>query len=89
METSSFLKLQFLLRNEVLKLYRNILRTVKQVPDSSSQQELRTWARQDFRQNKDISDEMAIKMLIQHGNRSLTELKNSLSLSGNNTTKSL
>jgi hypothetical protein len=59
------------------------MRTIKQVPDAANQSELKNWARQDFLQNKHVTDEVAIKMLIQHGNRSLTELKNSLNLSGN------
>ncbi|XP_013099937.1 LYR motif-containing protein 2 [Stomoxys calcitrans] len=73
---------QFMLRQEVLKLYRDIFRTIKLVPDANSQHELRTWARHDFRANKQQNDEVAIKMLINYGRRSLTELKTSLSLSG-------
>ncbi|XP_075166135.1 LYR motif-containing protein 2 [Haematobia irritans] len=73
---------QFMLRQEVLKLYREIFRTIKLVPDANSQNELKMWARNDFRANREQSDEMAIKMLIQYGRRSLTELQTSLSLSG-------
>ncbi|XP_033254687.1 LYR motif-containing protein 2-like [Drosophila miranda] len=73
---------QFMLRQEVLKLYREIFRTIRQVPDKHSQAELRAWARHDFQTNRSQSDEVAIKMLMQHGPRSLTELKTSLQLSG-------
>ncbi|KAH8256695.1 hypothetical protein KR038_009547 [Drosophila bunnanda] len=73
---------QFMLRQEVLKLYREIFRTIRQVPDKSSQAELRSWARHDFQANRHQGDEVAIKMLIQHGRRSLTELRTSLQLSG-------
>ncbi|XP_055386831.1 LYR motif-containing protein 2 [Condylostylus longicornis] len=73
---------EFMLRQEVLKLYRDIFRTIRQVPDKNSQLELKQWARHDFRINSMQKDELAIKMLIQHGKRSLTELKNSLQLSG-------
>ncbi|XP_073813771.1 LYR motif-containing protein 2 [Musca autumnalis] len=73
---------QFMLRQEVLKLYREIFRTIKQVPDASSQYELKSWARHDFRTNQHQTDEVAIKMLIQAGRRSLTELQTSLRLSG-------
>ncbi|KAH8309581.1 LYR motif-containing protein 2 [Drosophila kikkawai] len=75
---------QFMLRQEVLKLYREIFRTIRQVPDKNSQAELRSWARHDFHTNRNQSDEVAIKMLIQHGRRSLTELRTSLQLSGVN-----
>lgn len=73
-----------MLRQEVLKLYREIFRTIRQVTDRGNQYELREWARHDFRINKQQTDEVAIKMLLQHGRRSLTELKTSLDLSGNN-----
>ncbi|EDW79689.1 uncharacterized protein Dwil_GK17885 [Drosophila willistoni] len=72
---------QFMLRQEVLKLYREIFRTIRQVPDKHSQMELKAWARHDFETNRQQCDEVAIKMLIQHGRRSLTELKTSLQLS--------
>ncbi|ALC40706.1 CG34229 [Drosophila busckii] len=73
---------QFMLRQEVLKLYREIWRTTRLVPDKQSQQELRDWARHDFQTNRSQSDEVAIKMLMQSGRRSLTELQTSLELSG-------
>uniref|UniRef100_A0A182NSZ1 LYR motif-containing protein 2 n=1 Tax=Anopheles dirus TaxID=7168 RepID=A0A182NSZ1_9DIPT len=72
----------FMLRQEVLKLYRTIFRTIRHVPDASSRRELRDWARADFRNNKNQTDELAIKMLLQHGNRNLKELQTSLDLSG-------
>lgn len=70
------------MRQEVLKLYRDIFRTIRLVPDANSQQELRAWARQDFRVNQQQTDEVAIKMLVQYGRRSLNELRQSLHLSG-------
>ncbi|XP_037940795.1 LYR motif-containing protein 2 [Teleopsis dalmanni] len=73
---------QFMLRQEVLKLYRDLFRTIRLIPNKVSQEELRTWVRQDFRNHQNQTDEIAIKMLLQHGRRSLTELKNSLDLSG-------
>lgn len=71
-----------MLRQEVLKLYREIFRTIRRVPDKSSQEELKQWARRDFRANLHHTDEVVIKMMMQHGQRSLTELKNSLGLVG-------
>ena len=72
-----------MLRQEVLKLYRTIFRTIKQVPDQNSRKELSEWARSDFRNNINHKSEITIKMLIQYGNRSLKELQQSLELSGN------
>lgn len=71
-----------MLRQEVLKLYREIFRTIRLVQDASSRQSLQEWARTDFRKNMHHTEELTIKMLIQHGRRSLTELKSSLHLSG-------
>lgn len=71
-----------MLRQEILRLYRDIHRTIRKVPDASSQRELREWARHDFRANKNQTDEEAIKSLMQIANRSLKELKTSLQLSG-------
>ncbi|XP_053670576.1 LYR motif-containing protein 2 [Anopheles nili] len=76
---------QFMLRQEVLKLYRTIFRTIRQVPDAANRRDLRDWARTDFRNNKNQTDELAIKMLLQHGTRSLKELQTSLELSGTDT----
>lgn len=73
---------QFILRQEVLKLYRTLYRTINKIPDESSKKDLKSWLRDDFEKNRNKSEEIDIKMLIQHGNRSLTELKTSLELSG-------
>ena len=74
---------QFMLRQEVLKLYKDIYRTINNIPDESSRKEMKKWLSDDFRKNKDLKDEIAIKMSIQVGMRSLKELQNSLELSGN------
>lgn len=70
-----------MLRQEVLKLYRDIFRTIRQVPDPNSRLELRDWARADFRAHLHHTDELTIKMQMQHGRRSLNELRTSLHLS--------
>ncbi|XP_054273320.1 LYR motif-containing protein 2-like [Macrosteles quadrilineatus] len=72
---------QFMLRQQVLKLYRDILRSIKQIPDKESQRDLRQWARHDFETNKHHTEEITIKMMIKHGERSLKELQQSLDLS--------
>lgn len=74
---------QFMMRQEVLKLYKDIYRTINKIPDESSKKELKRWLSDDFRKNKNLTDEIAIKMSIQVGLRNLRELQNSLELSGN------
>ncbi|KAJ0183480.1 hypothetical protein K1T71_001456 [Dendrolimus kikuchii] len=72
---------QFLLRQEVLKLYRDIFRTIKQVPDEKTRMELKEWAKTDFKNNKHHTDETAIKSMLHYGKKSLKDLQNSLALS--------
>lgn len=74
-----------MLRQEVLKLYREIFRTIRKVPDETSRAELREWTRSDFRSNIHHTEEITIKMLLNHGKRSLGELRTSLELSGTKT----
>lgn len=71
-----------MLRKEVLKLYRDILRTIGKVSDENNRRDLKEWARSDFKTNKRDMEEIQIKMLLNHGRRSLNELRTNLELSG-------
>lgn len=71
-----------MLRQEVLKLYRDIFRSIRLIPEATSRNDLKEWARSDFRANMHHTEELTIKMLLQHGQRSLNELKTNLELSG-------
>lgn len=73
---------QFMLRQQVLKLYRDLYRTINKVPQEGNRRDLKLWLREDFRKNKDQTEEITIKMAMQVGQRSLKELQNSLELSG-------
>ena len=53
-----FLSFQFMVRSEVLKLYRSILRTVRRIPDEYYRGEMTNWARRDFKSNKHLTDEV-------------------------------
>lgn len=73
---------QFLLRQKVLKLYRDLYRTINKIPDEASRKDMKLWLREDFRKNKSQTEEITIKMSMQVGLRSLKELQTSLELSG-------
>ncbi len=73
---------QFLLRQQVIGLYRDCLRTIRRLPDPKQKSELVQWAREDFKANKGATEEEAIKAMIQHGERMLRELKQSVDLAG-------
>ncbi|XP_028159800.1 LYR motif-containing protein 2 [Ostrinia nubilalis] len=72
---------QFLIRQEVLKLYREIFRTIKLVSDENTRIELKEWARTDFRNNMHHKDETTIKAMLHYGKKSLKDLQSSLALS--------
>ena len=74
---------QFMLRQEVLKLYRTLFRTLRQLPDKSQQLETAAWVREDFKANKNIdpAQEDRIKALVYQGQKMLNELKNNVEFS--------
>ncbi|BET00925.1 unnamed protein product [Nesidiocoris tenuis] len=72
---------EFMLRKQVLQLYRDILRAIKEIPSPEDRKYMKDWAKSDFLANKHHTDEMTIKMMIKHGERSLKELRQSLEMS--------
>ncbi|KAM7367532.1 hypothetical protein PAMP_013821 [Pampus punctatissimus] len=71
---------QFLQRQRVLGIYRNMLRTIRQVPAETDRKYLRDWAREEFKRNKDATDQDAVRMMITQANNHLEELQKSLAL---------
>jgi len=73
---------QFMLRQEVLKLYRTFFRTVRLLP-KDQQADVSFWIRTDFKNHKniDVNDEERIKAMLYHGQKMLNELKNSVDFS--------
>ncbi|XP_074846991.1 LYR motif-containing protein 2 [Carettochelys insculpta] len=71
---------QFLRRQQVLQLYRRILQAIRRVPAEADQHYLKKWAREEFKKNKDATDEDAIRMMITQGNIQLRELERTLQL---------
>ena len=45
----------------VLKLYRDILRTIKLIPDKTDREYMKDWARSDFKTYKDVTDDVSKK----------------------------
>ncbi|XP_019744565.1 LYR motif-containing protein 2 [Hippocampus comes] len=74
---------QFLQRQNILGIYRNILRTIRQVPDEKDRKYLQDWARDEFKRNRNATDEDAICMMIRQANNHLEELQRSLALATN------
>ena len=75
---------EFMLRQEVLKLYRNLFRTIGKIPDPVQRKEVADWIRSDFRtyaKSSSLKDEDHVKSLLFQGSKSLNELKQSVDLS--------
>jgi len=73
---------QFMVRQQVLKLYRDCFRAIAKVKDESQRRDLKEWVRADFRANKDAdpADEEAILAMLYNGEKMLREMKQSLDL---------
>ncbi|XP_026197088.1 LYR motif-containing protein 2 [Anabas testudineus] len=71
---------QFLQRQKVLGIYRNMLRTIQQVPDGNDRKYLKDWARDEFKRNKNATDQDSIRMMITQAKNHLEELQKSLAL---------
>ncbi|XP_022654957.1 LYR motif-containing protein 2-like isoform X1 [Varroa jacobsoni] len=71
---------QFMLRQQSLKLYRDILRSLRQLDNKDQAKEIRQWARQDFESCRHLQDPEAIKMHLARGKLALKELHASLQL---------
>ncbi|GIY52566.1 LYR motif-containing protein 2, partial [Caerostris extrusa] len=70
----------FLLRSKSLSLYRDILRTLKKIPNQEHRTELKQWVREDFEQNGHQKDEEIIKYHLSRGRNFHEELITALSL---------
>ncbi|XP_004605724.2 LYR motif-containing protein 2 [Sorex araneus] len=71
---------QFMRRQQVLLLYRRILQAIRQVPNDSDRKYLKDWAREEFKRNKNATEEDTIRMMITQGNMQLKELEKTLAL---------
>ncbi|KAK2736247.1 hypothetical protein FQN57_000845 [Myotisia sp. PD_48] len=58
---------QFIQRQRVLALWREILRSTKRISNASTKSELRSYARHEFERQRDITDIGHIRYLISTG----------------------
>ncbi|KAK2716850.1 hypothetical protein QYM36_007110, partial [Artemia franciscana] len=69
---------QFMLRQDVLKLYRDVYRMTRSIADQRQKNEIRSWAASEIRTHRNHQDEVTIRGLIIHGQRMLKDLEKSL-----------
>ncbi|XP_065578870.1 LYR motif-containing protein 2-like isoform X1 [Artemia franciscana] len=70
--------LEFMLRQDVLKLYRDVYRMTRSIADQRQKNEIRSWAASEIRTHRNHQDEVTIRGLIIHGQRMLKDLEKSL-----------
>merc|ERR1719381_54496 len=73
---------QFMIRGQVMKQYRDFLRTAKRLPDEYMRKDVLEWVKADYRTNANIpnSQEDQIKSLLKYGDKMLKELKQNVDL---------
>ena len=84
MSPSTLTLKQFMLRQQVIKLYRDFLRTTAKLEDAGQREEIRALIRADFRANQNSNssiEEHKVKALLFHGEKMLQELKQNVDLS--------
>ena len=69
---------RFMLRSEVLRLYRHILRELRGVPNPADRKRLVEWARQDFELNRHLQDDYSIKLALSNGRKSFDRLSRNI-----------
>ena len=84
MSPSTLTLKQFMLRQQVIKLYRDFLRTTAKLEDAGQREEIRALIRADFRANRNSNssiEEHKVKALLFHGEKMLQELIQNVDLS--------
>lgn len=59
-----FFYFQFMLRKQVLNLYRDLLYAIREVPNENDRKELTEWVRSDFKANKHHKDEVLMEKIF-------------------------
>ncbi|XP_009998840.1 PREDICTED: LYR motif-containing protein 2 [Chaetura pelagica] len=63
-----------------LQVFKRMHKAIRQVPAEADRRYLKDWAREEFRRNKDATEEDAVRMMITQGNMQLQELERTLKL---------
>ncbi|XP_789906.2 LYR motif-containing protein 2 [Strongylocentrotus purpuratus] len=71
---------QFMVRQQVISLYRDVFRALRAMPDDAQKKEVKAWAKEEFRRNQHHTDEMVIKMMLTQGKQSLRELQKTVNM---------
>jgi hypothetical protein len=72
----------FIQRQKVLALWRDIVRSINHIPDASTRSDMRRFARDEFQQHRNVSDLGHIRYLLSTGKTQFQTMKGSLINSG-------
>jgi len=72
---------QFMKRREVLTLYKEIMSTIAKIDCESDRLYLHQWARDEFKQNKNLKDVDSINYHLDNGKKQFRKLKVNFDLS--------
>ena len=72
---------QFMKRQEVLKLYRETLKTIRKIDRPEDKQYFLHWARKEFREYKHETSEETINFHIKRAKKSLKDLSLAVNIS--------
>lgn len=71
----------FLLRQRVLKLWRDIMRTTNKIPKiSPTRTELKRFAREEFERNRTVTDPVKIRYLVSTGKTQAEKIKEGMDI---------
>ncbi|KAK6508495.1 hypothetical protein TWF506_010583 [Arthrobotrys conoides] len=73
--------MQWIQRSRVLALWREILRTVRHIEDPATREEMRSWARHEFKRNKNVEEMTQIRYLISQGRHEMETISQSIGYS--------
>ncbi|EWC43821.1 hypothetical protein DRE_07330 [Drechslerella stenobrocha 248] len=73
----------FIQRSRVLGLWRDMLKTIRRIEDPAAKDEMRTWARHEFKRNKEVRDTTQIRYLISQGKHDMDTIIKCMPLKDN------
>ncbi|ESW98351.1 hypothetical protein HPODL_05243 [Ogataea parapolymorpha DL-1] len=71
----------FILQNQIIRTYRDMLRTIHKIPNKSLQMELRTYLKEEFRSSSQVTDYDTRKSLLTGAIRQFKSVTSNLGLS--------
>ena len=72
---------QFMKRREVLTLYKDMMTTISKIECESDRSYLQQWTRDEFKRNKQLTDDESINYYIDYAKKQFRKLKVSYDLS--------